>query len=138
MHSLIFLLSTWFTVFISSNPSTLSGNWTLLCFVDVKTKQKDYRPIDCPDNRMRFEFKDDGTHGSIYGLTTSNEVNGEYVVEHNTLSVTRFGGTKVAERNWGANDFWRAIRSSNSFEINEDTLRIYYADSTKLMIFISN
>jgi hypothetical protein len=116
---------------------SISGKWTLICYENFLSNNKDCRPPDEYFNgSLSFTFEDDGIHGDIKGRSVTNEVYGDYqLLQNQRIIVTRFGGTKVMEHGWGS-DFWGNIRKSNSYQFKSDTLMIYYEDDTKAMIFV--
>lgn len=129
-----------FALLASSSSNTenqnLSGHWTLICYENTDTRQRDCRPkAQWQKGRLAFQFSDDGKQGELRGKTTSNRVFGSYQLRENqNLEVLSFGGTKVAERGWGK-DFWEHINQVTSYEHQHDTLRLYY-DFNKCMIFV--
>ena len=135
-------IATLFIVLITTiytqnfEKQNLTGHWTLICYENLDTNQRDCRPQEERHNgRLTFEFSDDGKQGEIRGRTTSNSVFGTYQLgENQAIEVKKFGGTKVLERGWGK-DFSRKIKQVSSYEHYSDTLRLFY-DSSKCMTFV--
>ncbi len=132
---LILLITTSFS--LNQSRKILSGHWKLICIEDLITNTKAYRPESkYMNNELIFEFKDNGIDGIIKGKTTSNKVSGVYeIYDNQKINVSKFGGTKIAERGWGS-DFWSMIKSSSSYNYNSDTLIIYFDSDTKAMKFV--
>jgi heat shock protein HslJ len=67
---------------------------------------------------------------SIYGQNTTNTVFGEYSLSGRNIHITSYGGTKIAQPQWG-NMFSDVVYRLESFAINEHQLRLYYNDKEK-------
>jgi len=115
--------------------NTISGQWTLIGFEDMLTKEKSYRPPELSKKQLTFTFEDNGQDGKLYGKTLINSFSCQYTILNSSITFENCGGTKVGEIGWG-NDFWDKICRVNSFHITIDTLTLLWAKNTIMMIFI--
>lgn len=117
------------------NAQTLTGNWSLVCYADLKTKKQQCISPKDESQTISLEFRDNGREGTLSGHTSSNLVSGKYILSKgNKIKVTNFGGTKVGELDWG-DDFWSAIYRSSTYTFHRDTLIILYDNNRKAMKF---
>lgn len=135
MKPLFIILLIFFNCIDQKDKGSLSGKWTLICYVNFDTNERTYRPVHYVPSQLTFEFNDNGQQGKFHGRTTTNKVNGEYSLYHNLIHVSRFGGTKINEIGWGEN-FWSDIYNSTSYQYKNDTLIILFEEDTKGMFFI--
>ena len=139
MKNLLLILATIGTLTTNAqtsayHPLGLNGKWKLMQYKDFSTGQIMNEPEKLSSS-MIFEFKDDGVSGHFDGHTVTNETTGEYTLEkENIIHVSKVGGTKVGEPEWGSR-FWNTIYQSSSYIINQDTLTIMYDKNTKAMVF---
>ena len=110
----------------------------MIQYKDLKTGQLELLPENYNNQKcMTFDFIDNQKTGTMSGQTITNSVQCDYnLYDNNEIVVTNFGGTKVGEFNVFGSKFWRTIRLSTHYKINNDTLIINYDNDTKCMIFI--
>ena len=120
---------------INLSGQTLTGHWELISYVHpISNEIIDRKAEDNNDGKLTFWFLDDSINGSITGKTTTNRVRGNYILYHNdSIRITRFGGTKIAEYGWGR-EF--DIRNATSFKILSDTLIIYCESNINRLKFV--
>jgi hypothetical protein len=111
---------------------TLNGKWKLVKYHNVTTGTSDSEPQDI-SRSIIIEFSDNSIKGNMNGQTVTNTVSGAYeLLKDNKMKTLSFGGTKVAEPNWGYK-FWNAIHAASSYERQNDKLYIHFnADSEKM------
>jgi hypothetical protein len=115
----------------------MSGKWLLVRYDDYISKQGSFKPND-QKLTIVLTFNDDCESGKISGHTLTNKIFGDYtILPSNGLKVYSLGGTKIAEHGWGEN-FWNHIRTSNSFSKNGNTLKIFYEENNKAMVFVQS
>jgi len=111
---------------------TLNGKWKLVKYHNLTNGVSESEPTDI-SRSIIIGFSDNGVNGNMDGHTVTNSVGGEYqLLKDNKMKTVSFGGTKVAEPNWGYK-FWNAIHAASSYEKHNDKLYINFnADSEKM------
>ena len=133
-----YLIILLFTLFACNKdePTTaktsLNGKWKLVKYYNLTTGTSESEPSDI-SRSIIMELSDNSSKGNMNGQTVTNTVGGEYeLFKDNKMKTVSFGGTKVAEPNWGYK-FWNAIQGASSYEKQSDKLYIHFnADSEKM------
>lgn len=115
----------------------LSGRWRFVCFSDSLINLEECSRIN-NENDFFIEFDPDGKKGIIYGRSTYNFLNGEYLID--SLSNVRFknmGGTKRNELSKCSRMFYDGFVNSTSLILNGDSMNITYGSENKLMKFVN-
>lgn len=114
----------------------LSGRWSFICFSDSLTNFEEC-PIINNENDFFIEFDPDGKEGIIYGRSSYNFLNGEYLIDSlNNVRLKNMGGTKRNELTKCSRMFYDAFRNSTSVFLNEGRLNVTYGSENKLMKFV--
>ena len=114
----------------------LSGRWSFVCFSDSLTKSEECLNIN-NINAFFIEFDPDGKKGIIYGRSSYNFFNGEYLIDSlNNVRFKNMGGTKRNELSKCSRMFYDAFKNSTSVVLNYDSLKIAYGSENKLMMFV--
>ncbi len=116
------------------SAKSITGKWTLFYFHDSTANIKSFKPANYSDGQLSFKFIDDGVNGEMKGITTTNQIRGQYTLDNEKNEFENFGGTKMKEHGWGSN-FWQTIKNASSYKISSDTLRIRYDTNFKEMVF---
>ena len=117
---------------ITPTTDTLNGKWKLVKYHNLTNGASESEPSDI-SRSIIMELSDNSSKGNMNGQTVTNIVGGEYeLFKDNKMKTISFGGTKVAEPNWGYK-FWNAIQAASSYEKQSDKLYIHFnADSEKM------
>jgi hypothetical protein len=117
-----------------NNPSTLTGTWKLIAYQQVETGSLETEPSGL-EQSIEIHLSDNGLTGTISGHTITNQVSGKYALQAGSqMNVEEFGGTKVAEPEWG-NRFWRAMYQTGTYQVNSTQLVTTNKQHTEKMIF---
>jgi hypothetical protein len=118
------------------NPKSLNGSWTLVCYTDLVSSEKECKSQINQQFPVSLYFNDDEHLGTITGHTSINQVKGYYSIsEKSKIKIKSFEGTLIGgETKWGRK-FWNTIRQSSSFKYNKDTLEVLYDNDKKSMKF---
>ncbi len=104
---------------------TINGKWKVVSYEDFGkgsvTIKNDVDSWNGMDVSMTF------ANDSISGQNTTNTVFGEYSLSGRNIHIITYGGTKIAQPQWG-NMFSDVVYRLESFAINEHQLRLYYND----------
>jgi hypothetical protein len=116
----------------ATTKSSLNGKWKMIKYYNLTTGTTESEPTNI-SRSIIIEFSDNGIKGNMDGHTVTNSVGGEYeLLPGNKMKTLSFGGTKVAEPNWG-NKFWDAIYAASSYVRQSDKLYIHFnADNEKM------
>jgi len=104
-------------------------SWKLTGIVDSETGSlTELEPRDC-EECYTLTFDTDTT---ISSYSSVNEMSGDYSVDYETksISILKFGGTKINERGDG-NLWWRIFIPIETFSFIENELRLYYTENRK-------
>ena len=117
---------------ITTTTGTLNGKWKLVKYYNLTIGTTESEPANI-SRSIIIEFSDNGINGNMDGHTVTNSVGGEYeLLPGNKMKTLSFGGTKVAEPNWGYK-FWDAIHAASSYVRERDELYIHFnADNEKM------
>ncbi|MDR1122340.1 MAG: META domain-containing protein [Dysgonamonadaceae bacterium] len=112
----------------SHEPVLTETKWKLTGFVtngNIKTPESD------SDNRYWLLFNEDNT---LEGRSSTNELSGSYEINAQTssLRITSLGGTRAVEYPDGS-FFVDSLRAVRSFELQKDTLKLYYSKTDYLL-----
>ena len=118
------------------NPKSLNGFWTLVCYTDLVSGEKECKSLINQQFPVSLYFNDDEHLGTITGHTSINQVKGYYSISDKAkIKIKSFEGTLIGgETKWGRK-FWNTIKQSSSFKYNKDTLEILYDNDKKSMKF---
>lgn len=72
-------------------------------------------------------------NGSFCGINTTNSIFGNFTINHDSISVTNYGGTKVGQPQWG-NMFSDIVRDLETFNIEDKTLIFNYNNNRNSII----
>jgi hypothetical protein len=119
----------------------LTGKWKLVAYTNLVTGTVITEPTDITRSVI-IDFLDDGSKGTLQGLTIANSVGGtyelsvvgEYSPGRNKMKTLFFAGTKVGEPSWGGN-FWDSMLIATSCERTNDKMFIYFNSDTQRMEF---
>ena len=117
--------------------NTLTGTWKFTEYWDFSESHypKVMKEPNDIDRSIILTFADSGDTGTIEGQTVTNLISGKYeLFENQEMKVLSFGGTKVAEPEWGSK-FWDAIQKAIKYHATESELKIWYTDKYRYMRF---
>lgn len=118
----------------TTTTDTLTGKWKLVKYHNLTTMTSESEPPNI-SRSIIIEFSDNRIKGSMNGLTVTNTVGGAYeLFQENKMKTLSFGGTKIAEPNWGVK-FWDAIHAASSYERESEKLYIRFNVDTEKMEF---
>jgi len=113
--------------------NTLNGTWNLS---SIKTEKKIEKNPYKNERTVSLTFENNETEGKITGNDIcGNRVFGDYkLMSDHKMEVLRFGGTKKGCDGWASN-FWGLIRRSERYEINANSLKIYFDKKSNYLEF---
>ena len=118
----------------TTTTDSLNGKWKLVKYHNLTTGTSESEPSNI-SRSIIIEFSDNRSKGNMNGHTVTNAVSGEYdLLQDNKMKTLSFGGTKIAEPNWG-DKFWDAIHAASSYERQSDKLYIHFNADTEKMEF---
>jgi heat shock protein HslJ len=133
------LILIFFTSFQQPKPKSLTGKWSLLSYIDVKTGRTisiDSLPGYNKDKGITYQFSDDGQKGEFSGKDLCNTISGKYELEYpNIIKIINFSSTKV----YCTGDQYPHeyhLTNANSYEVSNDTLTFTYKDNVGFMKFL--
>lgn len=112
--------------------NTIDGTWKLTKYFDITNGTVQAEPSTI-SRSIIMTFSSNGNTVSVSGQTVMNTVYGAYELsDNNKMATVGFGGSKVAEPDWGFR-FWDAMNATSSYKIEKGKLYIYFnADSHKM------
>ncbi|MBW8051869.1 MAG: META domain-containing protein [Cytophagales bacterium] len=130
----VFFIFLLFNTSCKKDNNTLTGKWKLISYEDINNDTITYEPQNI-SRSIIIEFSDKGKKGKLNGHTVTNSVSGKYKLnDNNKIEVLEFGGTKVAEPEWGKK-FWNAIYIVTSYQVTKYNLYLLFNNDTEKMIF---
>jgi hypothetical protein len=121
-----------------SNQFTLTGNWTLICFSDIKLHQQECKDMNESRRLIKLKFTDNGKDGIMTGNEVVNCVYATYkLFENNKIKLDLISILKAGDRGdeW-KHRFFDACHNASSYVHKSDTLIIFYEKGTKAMKFV--
>jgi hypothetical protein len=120
---------------LTTTTNTLNGRWKLIKYHNITNGTSESEPSTITRSII-INFSDNGIIGNMNGHTVANTVSGEYeLLQNQKMKTISFGGTKIAEPNWGSK-FWDAIHLATAFKKQNNKLYIYFNADTEKMEFI--
>ncbi len=115
----------------------LNGTWKVISFKDKSNQQIE---LQTQENSWGYDiiitFDDANDPDKIFGKNTTNTVSGEFeYTSETTFKLNGLNSTKINQPPWG-NKFSAAILNDNNavdFEIDNNTLRIYYKNKLNIV-----
>jgi hypothetical protein len=126
----------------SNLSKQLIGSWKLMAYIDNEKCTYTYKSQENANGFLEKEviihFQDSLNIGKLWGNTLTNSFMGDYLIlSNNSIKINNFGGTKVAEPNWGS-DFWDKIQLVEDFEVSNNQLKLFYNSRKNALQFEAN
>ena len=120
-------------VFISiscekDNTENIIGTWVVSSYEDFiinsVIEKSDTDSWNGMDVTLTFESE------SFSGRNTTNQVEGTYVLNADSIRILSYGGTKIGQPEWG-NMFSTVVHSLETYDISQSQLKFYYNSGSK-------
>jgi hypothetical protein len=124
-------------VFISiscekDNKENITGTWVVTSYEDLISnsviEKSDTESWNGMDIILTFESE------FFSGRNTTNQVQGTYVLNADSIRILSYGGTKIGQPEWG-NMFSSAVHSFEKYTISRNQLKFYYNSGSKSVTF---
>jgi len=115
--------------------NTIFNDWYLICIEDTETKEKYFPPREMRIVRIGFL-----TNYSFLGLAPCNSYSGSFQLHSNNgISITNLQTFLMACQldtlNYWESLYYNALLNTQKYEISSDTLRLFYNQNKKALVY---